>query len=300
MIRNLRIIIFIGYLIESGSINAQLNKTVEVAIIKVGISPTAMTTVESKNSGEFEVKVKPANLTIQSYQWLTDGAWPAGAGNSPALNYSNSTSNKTSVNTTIWFAKTNNRRQLVDGPTCQYVINCEVTIDGQKIRSAEPSQLNVNVNIEGETSRAQMVEVESIVISESDGTFRVTGKGNFRRKAAVVKYIGVPSTSQFYNKLKAHEQKHVHQWTSETPWKDLFDADALYSTTLSKLTSTKSEGDLLKKIWVAFDAKENADQTKADNTKCDREKAAFEVERSTEPHFLEADDADWMPAYGCP
>jgi len=33
---------------------------------------------------------------------------------------------------------------------------------------------------------------------------------------------------------------------------------------------------------------------------CDAEKEAFDAMNAEEPDFLEMDDADWKPGYGCP
>jgi hypothetical protein len=98
----------------------------------------------------------------------------------------------------------------------------------------------------------------------------------------------------------AHENKHVTQWTSEAPWKDLFNANTLYSTVLSGLTSNVSEADLRSKIFNAVSAKNMADQATATSTRCDREAAAFLLDATIAPDFLEYPDPDWRPSYpGC-
>lgn len=97
-----------------------------------------------------------------------------------------------------------------------------------------------------------------------------------------------------------HENKHVTQWTSELPWKDLFDANKLYTSTISKLTSNVSEADLRKKIYDATLTQFNADMLVADNTVCDLEKPAFDAMNVAAPDFLELDDADWKQLYNCP
>ena len=167
-------------------------------------------------------------------------------------------------------------------------------------KANDPAGLSVTVNTDSETHRPAFDNWESIQRQNTAGTtWVVTGIGSFHRTAPVVS-VNVPDTSQFYNKLMTHENTHVHQWTSETPWKDLFDANALYLSTLSTLTSDLDEADLLSKIYMAVLTKTVADKITAKNTRCAREQAAFDAENAEEPHFLEYDDAEWKRAYSCP
>jgi hypothetical protein len=109
----------------------------------------------------------------------------------------------------------------------------------------------------------------------------------------------VPQSSQFYDKAMAHENKHVTQFTSEDPWKNLWDADGLYESTLSKLTSEISETDLRTQIAEAVLSKRNADDVVFEQYKCDFERGAYEAMNEVDPDFLEMDEEDWKPLYGC-
>lgn len=294
------VLILVFSLLAPQNLHAGLSKTIEVAIVKVEITPSSMNATESLDSGEFTCTVTPAGLN-PTYQWLTgaaNGAWPATAGNNPKLDYNAPAAASTKVKKTRWFAPTPSRRQVVDGCTCSYSINCEVTVGGVKCRAAAPAMLNVSVDMSGRCIWPNFQNWQSITVAKQGGIWVVTGQGNFSRSAPVPS-VNMPASSQFHAKAMTHENKHVTQWTTEAPWKDLFDANALY-TTLKTLTSNVSEADLRAKIFAAVQAKFNADVTIANNTVCDREQGAFDAMNAVSPDFLEFDDADWKPLYGCP
>jgi hypothetical protein len=268
-------------------------------IIRVDISPSDVNATESLNSKEFTATITPVPPGVTpSYQWLTDGAWPPTAGNNPELDYSAPTAQKTIVKKTRWFAKTPSRKQVVDGCTCIYNINCEITVGDQKCKDDTPSKLNVDVDLTGQTTRPTFANWNTITVAKVGAQWVVTGQGTFQRTAPVPSVNPEP-TSQFHLKAMTHENKHVTQYTSEAPWKDLFDANKLYTNTLSTLTSMVSEADLRDKIWNAVKSQHDADTTVADNTMCDREKGAFDAMNAVDPDFLELDDIDWKPLYGC-
>jgi outer membrane protein OmpA-like peptidoglycan-associated protein len=275
-----------------------------ITVVVVTVSPPSMHVSESLTSGQFSVEVKPAGLVVASYKWLTGtavGAWPNTAGNNPTLNYGAPNADKTIVNNTRWFAKTPSNLISVDGRSCFYKINCEVTIDGIKYKSDDPASLEVEVeNFTGSTSWPEFQNWNSIAVAvDASGTWRVTGQGAFSRTNPIVKVDTLPS-SQFYTKVLQHENLHVKQWTSQNPWQSLFNANNLYNSTIRNLTSKVSEADLRSKIWSAVQAQSNADSIVASNTMCQREHAAWVYENTVAPDFLELTLADWKAAYGCP
>ena len=274
---------------------------VRLTVFKVDITPANMNATESLDSGTFTCTVTPAGLSPE-YEWLTgaaNGAWPATAGNSPKLDYSAATDSSTKVKETRWFAPTPSRRQVIDGCTASYNINCKVTVGDVECKAQSASVLNVSVNMTGQFMRPAFTDWQSIQVQKVGSVWQVTGQGSFRRTAPSPS-VNMPATSQFYSKAMTHENKHVTQWTTEAPWKDLFDADSLYTATLSALASNVSEADLRSQIFAAILAKFNADNTVANNTVCDREQGAFDAMNAVAPDFLELDEDDWKPLYGCP
>ena len=285
----------------SYSEQAKCKDIIQATVFRVSISPSSMAAIESLDSSTFTCAVTPAGLS-PSYQWLSgsaNGAWPSTAGNNPTLDYSAPTSPSTFIQSTRWYAPTPSRRQVVDGVICYYIINCEVTIGGQSIIAYNPATLSVEVNMTGQTTRPTFQNWNTITVAQTGGVWVVTGIGSFSRSTPVASVNMMP-TSQFYAKAMVHENKHVTQWTSESPWVDLFNANGLFNTVLSGLTSTVSEADLRAQIDAAVIAKRSADTLIANNTICDREEGAFNAMNAVSPDFLELDAIDWRPLYNCP
>lgn len=278
--------------------------SLKVNVIGVENTPASMNANESLDSGTFTCTVTPSGLN-PTYQWLTGeskGAWPSGVGNNPELDYSAPTASSTKVKEARWFANPDDRHWLVTGSTCTYSINCEVTVNGGSCQAQSPAQLVVTADASGSTSWPQFSGVGTIQVSTrlvgTNTEWYVSGQGSFSRTAPV-KTINVPATSQFYNKVDAHESKHVTQWTSESPWKDLFNATALYASTLQSLTSQISEADLRNQIDQTVALRVASDSQVAVETICDREIAAFTVDRGVEPHYQELDDNEVPGVYNC-
>ena len=268
-------------------------------VIKVDITPSAVNATESLDSGTFTCTVTPSGLS-PTYQWLTgsdNDAWPATAGNDPELDYSASTASATIVNGTRWFAPTPCRSQAVDWVTCDYSVNCEVTVGGTKCRASTPATLSVTVDMTGQTTGCVFQSWDTITVAQTGGVWNVTGQSNFSRSAPAAS-VNMPATSQFHDKAMVHENKHVEQWMTGM-FKDLKDANALYTSTLSTLTSTNSEADLRDKIDAAVQAQIITDNAIYDSKICDAEEEAFDAMNAVDPDFLERDDADWKPEYGC-
>jgi hypothetical protein len=283
----------------------KVNADYKLTVCTVTITPASMHATESQSSGIFTADVQPAGLNITAYKWLTgsaENAWPASAGNGPVLNYSAATSATTKVNNTRWFAKTPSNLISVDNETCTYKINCEVTLDGKTYRANTAADLRVEVgNFFGSTCNwPEFQNWASIVVAkDASNVWRVTGQGSFSRKAPVV-VVTTLASSQFHNKVFEHENLHFIQWTSQDPWQKLFNANDLYTNTISKLTSNVSEADLRSQIFQALQAQQNTDATAARNTKCQRERATWVHENAVAPDFLELTEAEWKNAYTCP
>jgi len=279
-------------------------KDIALTVMKIEISPLSMNVTESEDSLDFEVIIQPTDSSV-TYKWLTgssNGAWPTGAGNNPILNYSNPTGTRTKVHNTRWFAYPDDRRSSVTNSVSTYTINIEVAMNGKVLRPTVPARMRVIADATGLTSWPRFEGVNSIQTSSRNVNGKtewyVSGQGGFTRASPIMK-INVPTTSQFYNKVYIHESKHVTQWTLEAPWKDLFDANALYNTVLKNLISTTSEEDLRSQILRAILTKNAADHQVGMNTVCARELAAFALDRAVAPHYLEIDDSEVPGEYNC-
>jgi hypothetical protein len=275
-------------------------KTCTVTVVKVEIIPRSIDVIESLDSGTFTCVVTPDDLN-PTYEWLSgveNDAWPESSGNNPQLDYSAPSDSSTIVRNTRWFAPHNDRRQVVDGLIVSYNISCTVTIGSLQCQAEYPAGLNVGVDLAGQCMPPDFSDWESIQVEEVYDLWRVVGQGDFHRTPPIPS-VNVPQSSQFYDKAMAHENKHVTQFTSEEPWKDLYDANGLYESIISKLTSDIDEADLRIQIATAVLAQRNIDDQVLVNTKCEREEAAFDAMNDVDPDFLEMDEEDWKPQYGC-
>jgi hypothetical protein len=271
----------------------------ELTVITVEITPAERTAIEGLDSATFTCAVTPTDLS-PTYTWLTgadNGAWPATAGNSPELNYSAGSAGSTRVKKTKWFAKTPSSWRNVDNEICYYHVNCGVTIAGVVYRAVIPAKLSVAV-INGATTENPAFQAwETITVAEIGGVWKVTGQGGFSRSMFSFTCLG-PETSQFRPKTEAHENKHSAQWSSDDPWQKLFDANALYSDTLSRLTGTSDE-ELRSKIDQAVKSRIVQDNMVAESSRCDGEYEARTVELATPPLFLNLPLDKWKLLYNC-
>jgi hypothetical protein len=273
----------------------------EYDVIKVVIHPSEINAFEGLDSEPFTCEVHPTNANVTSYRWLSgasNGAWSASAGNNPTLDYISGSSKSSAVRHTRWFAKTPSSLSSVDGPIASYNINCEVIVDGQTVRAATPATLAVVVILGTECSPPEMVDEDTISVAISNGVWVVTGQGNFRRTAPVPGTTMLTTNSQFYAKIMAHENKHVHQWTNEFPWVSIYSANICYTNLIKGLTGT-NETDLRMKISNAVRAKASQDLMVFSLYRCEAEAAANQVEKQTPPHFLEFSDSEWRAVYNC-
>ena len=175
--------------------------------------------IESKmvNDGEsvdFEV-LGAEGATAFSWGWETPselGLNPD-VGNSPAVVFSPTDSRETTIDNAKWYAYPN--RACPTGTldaaskSSVYTITCEMTFPGGMSFTAD-STLTVNVP----WVLAGFLQIGfsgSPTIAQSGGTqlWEVTGKGTIQR--IIRSQTRVPSSSQFYAKVQAHEQVHHNQ-----------------------------------------------------------------------------------------
>jgi hypothetical protein len=209
---------------------------------------------DGEDSVSFTCNVSPSFFS-PSYEWLAseeEGSWPVGVGNSPGLNYSLPKSKSTVVRRCKWYAKPNSE-WMDDTPfQAPYSVNCKVTIDDVIAKTKSVNNLIVCLpNKLGEVIGASLAGSKTIKTSTRDVNnateWYVLEKDGFCRTDPH-KTIYLLGTSYFYKKIDVHEQKHVTQYTDETPWKNLYLAQQYYSNYIWPLKSTISEADLQKKI----------------------------------------------------
>jgi hypothetical protein len=152
--------------------------------------------------------------------------------------------------------------------------------------STNPPKFDGNVNIDQRTVNGHT-------------EWYVKDIGTFHRVNAETTFIGPPTTSQFYNKIKAHEDKHLDQFNTGK-YSGLWNANGLYSIRLYKMTSLVSKIDLEATISMAIDAEDSRCLDVKNKDTCTViEPEAYAAGNSADPDFLELDEADWRPKYNC-
>ncbi len=275
------------------------DSTVDITAIKVTIEPSDMTCTESLDSGQFEIKVKPSGITPTSYKWLTDGAYPSGAtfpsykrGGEPNLKYSASTEKKTYIKKTRWFAKNGSRLARVDGPWCEYEIPCEVEIEGITITPL--AALGVEASYKGEVSMTPPYSGNPKMKKMKNKWTLL--KNDFKRAIPKITLLPI-SSSQFYDKTFAHEQCHITQWNSISPWKDLYNINKWWSQHFSKMTG-KTHAELQKKFIKKLTQLCVHDNNIFIKKKVEMELQAWHVSNAKLPNHLELTDDEIKKLYG--
>jgi hypothetical protein len=247
------------------------------------------------DSGAFAVSVSPVILPIESYEWLWEA--PDGSENDPHVHFETPDEASSVVKNTRWFAypyldKTGPLRLAkTTGTECIYEINCNVRIGESIVSDLTPPKWRVYVpSLWGETSEPRIIGFPDISARELESgkiEWYVSGKGSLARKQPEIQYFLVRS-SQFFPKAKAHEERHVEQFTSIAPYKDYFDADALFDQPISTMTGSR-RAELVNRIKRTIEIENEADHLKMIAREADIERDAWRVSNAVPPDYLERD-----------
>jgi hypothetical protein len=187
--------------------------------------------VDGVNTASFSVTA--GGDTPTSYAWSFTA--PQGAGNSPNVNFN--PSNQASTTTDAhWFALPNGA--CTASGNAAYTIVATVTFPGS-VQIAPQTTLTVMLLVTAGYEGPAFVSGLPSIAQNSQGVWVVTGTGSLTRNVAnpVVYY---PTSSQFYNKVSAHENEHYQQWTTGM-LSDLYVVSNLYAQ-LAPLTATTQVG----------------------------------------------------------
>ncbi|MBI4707752.1 MAG: hypothetical protein HY761_07505, partial [Candidatus Omnitrophica bacterium] len=272
------------YTVESG----------ETWVVEVEVTPPS-NAIDGTTSNEFSVNVEPGSLSIDSYQWTWEA--PEGSGNNPAVNYSTPNQQTTIVNNAHWHAFPDSRLSSDTGFECEYMVNCNITINGQTFRDALNPTWQVFVpNPAAQTIWPTIIGMPAIGVRQVNGQnqWYVMGKGSLARRAPYVRSY-IPEASQFHNKIvTVHEGRHVYQFTAGVPdigltLHTLWDADALYNNVLTSVTSNISAQDLTNKIQVEINNKNRVDYEQAERERSLAEYDAHTQSTAVSPDYLEVE-----------
>ena len=179
--------------------------------------------VEDGDSTVFPVLGPSSVLNARTTKFFWDWELPPTlgpnpqVGNTPAVNFSDKRLNPTTINGAKWYAFPNmacppgsDSASINAFLTSIYTIKCRVTTsDGSAIAEAK---LSVSIPLSGgETKNPTLAGfVFDNQSGDSQKPWRLNPKRIYRARPEVT--INVNKNSQFYNKVWAHENKHVEQW----------------------------------------------------------------------------------------
>jgi hypothetical protein len=237
-------------------------------------------TVQDGRNGSFNLTVTGGNPI--GYQWSFIA--PGGAGNNPEVTFSAPTATQTSTDA-HWFAKPNDECLNRDLSTAKskYDIKAEVTFDlnGKAIKKNKKTSLTVSLPIPG--GKTGVGISGNPTIGQTGPTqWIVVNSGTLSRD--IDEEIRMDQTSQFYNKIRAHEDIHYQQLRTGKS-KDYYLISNLM-TVLMRLTGT-SDQDLRNKIESAITSWMASETTRFKATVCnDSEIEAYATSDTLDPKYF--------------
>jgi hypothetical protein len=162
-------------------------------------------------SAHFSVVVIGGNPNDSRFRWSFRA--PEGAGNSPNVPFGEPTSNQTYA-FCKWFAVPDTPCNVFE--SVSYEIFCDISYDNGRKTKQLTNRLSVNIpNVGGAVViDTDMIKGEpEIAFDSNKGHYFVKGAGSLWRDVPRM-YVLVEPSSQFFNKIQAHEEVHFQQWTT--------------------------------------------------------------------------------------
>jgi hypothetical protein len=248
--------------------------------VYVSITPYRDLVKDGENI-EYKVFIIPATISASSVQWSWEPK-DTPAGNSPSVNFSpDNLQQKVTVDNAKWYA-------FPDSPCGSksesvYKFKATTVLDEDIF---EPSaEMVVFVPDTGGITTPPYIIGEPSTASLDDGkktTWFIYEKNTLNRQIGSIS-MKLPSTSQFYNKTYAHENKHRTQQISGLA-KDIWTVNGLWKL-IEKLNAPTLEELKIKYIRACNDFNEQEDK-KWKKGKYAREKEAYEVGDQISPFYL--------------
>ncbi len=272
---------------------------------------------DGDDSDDFEIKITPESLTADSYEWQTDNTYPDEAifpdykrSGKPKIEYSSPSEKKTNIKQVRWFAPTGNKLASVDGTQPYYDnIKCKVIINGEEYPHTPTKEIFTVAVKMVNNSFGHVAAVNPKLTPESDWIYDIKKNGSNKyylvslsipsiKRPTDADIVVYPSekNSQFHDKVYAHEKRHVTQWESVAPWKDLFNVNVWYQNELKNLRGDSEVAlkTLIKTKVVNLTIK---DAKTANQQLVNQEKDAWTVQNAKRPYFLNQTMAEVQSAY---
>ena len=244
-------------------------------------------TVNDGESVDFEV-LGAESATVFSWGWETPselGLNPD-VGNNPEVVFSPADSRETTIDNAKWYAYPNRDcptgRLAAADKRSVYTITCTLTFpDGRSCTVASTLTVNVPWVLAG---FLQIGFSGSPTIAQNSGTqlWEVTGRGTIQR--ILRSQTSVPSSSQFYAKVQAHEQVHYAQVNTGLA-SSYYTLDDLWTNHLRDLTAD-NQADLEILIQWAVDDFIFAENERIRPLLPQLERAAYDVSDVISPQYL--------------
>jgi len=231
--------VFLPIVLYTGTICSQFNPVCPAGTPSVtGTATVVKATISSAKSitdgRTASFTVTPSGATPTSYAWSFTA--PQGAANSPNVTFTPSNAASTTTNG-HWFALPNDA--CAASANSVYTIIATANFSGG-VQIKPQTTLTVNLlSLAGITPNPLVPGLPATAFDTSRNLWVVTGPGSLERDVGSV-IIYYTTSSQFYNKTAAHENKHVAQWTSGM-LSDLYLVSDLM-TQLSPLTDATQDG----------------------------------------------------------
>ncbi|MCX6992029.1 MAG: hypothetical protein NT011_02680 [Kiritimatiellaeota bacterium] len=174
-----------------------------VSKIRVKIKNHTKLTYDGLNSdGYFECQIIPACYHASDYNWKYE--WILPGLNNPQVSFVNPTGSETAIAKAHWYSTSSNP---LNYDAAVYKIYCEATVDGTLYVNEAEEYFYVEVyNPAGYCERPVCTYMDFTYTKEK-GKYTVTGIETWAREDAAP-YNQYASSSQFYQKVEAHEQQH--------------------------------------------------------------------------------------------
>ena len=246
--------------------------------------------VDDGESVKFKVlgpsSVLDASTTTFSWSWGTLSELGNNLGNSPEVVFSPTDSRETTINNAKWYAYPDRACADQQGPAAdtssEYEILCDITFPGGRSFTGT-SSLTVNVP----WVLAGFIGIEfsgapTIAQNSETQLWEVTGRGNIQRSLRST--TSIPSSSQFYAKVQAHEQVHYNQVNTGLA-SSYYTLNDLWENHLKDLTAN-NRADLEILVQLAVDDFIAAENERIRSLIPQLERAAYNVSDIISPRYL--------------
>ena len=164
---------------------------------------------------DFEALGTGGDTSTPTVIWSFDVDDPDNSGNGPEVAFSDPTELCPSVPNAKWFAYPDGPCHGIDHQTCKYNIYCTYTFPHGTVTAKTALFVDTPGNPAG-LVECKYTDIDKYEYDQDPetGEYYYTGIGQVKRTVTRLEdAVFIPQSSQFYQKLAAHEQVHIEQFT---------------------------------------------------------------------------------------